>query len=106
MASGMDLNGTRSILEIITFFQCFAGQFAFFADENQPGIQTVGKRCPQKKPSGFNHGDAVDFQVFILFNELIDSGFQPFRIMQQCCDITELDAFFGIVGNGADVIGQ
>ena len=102
----MDSHCVGSVFQVIALFVGVEGEFAFFANGDEAGMESQGSGGGEDKSSSVDADDLVNGSGRVRFDESVHSPSKQGGIRENGCDVFELDARFGKVGNVADGSGQ
>ena len=77
-------------------------KLAALADRHETAPQAARDRAAENESTRFDASDFVDLAVAPGIDHRVDGDFESLGIAQQRGDVTELDARFRVVRNGAD----
>lgn len=99
----MDLNGIRSVLELVALAHGLARQLARFTCGNKAGAKGYSHRYANHKASSLWAHDLGDSHAGKVLGEGIGHGFERLGIAEERRDVFKDDSGLGIVGDVDDL---
>ena len=100
----VDFDRRLAVFEVVGLFDRFAGQFALFADGNEPRPELVGDRGAEEESARFHAGYDVEIHAGERLRHFVHREAQAFAAVEDARDVAEEDAGFRKIGNAADVV--
>jgi GNAT superfamily N-acetyltransferase len=105
-AVNVDLELGAAVFQVILQRMRAVRQLAGFAQRDERSIQEQSQRSREQEPPGFGRGDGIDLPVAIGFVHELDRLAKGIRLRQQRRNVLEKDAWFGKIGNIANVLRE
>ena len=98
----VDDKGVRSVLEAVFDFETVGGQFPWFPDWNEPGVQPVRQDPPENEPARFNADNFGNVLSLIVGGQFIDDRREGAGVFEQRGDVVEENTGLGEIGDFAN----
>ncbi len=99
---GVDFERIGGVFELVGDGHRFRGEFFWFANGDESGVEAVGESRGENEAARFDSGDDVYFVAVVVFAEAIDKRVETARVLQQSGEVVEKNAGLGVIGNFAD----
>jgi len=99
----VNLDGVRSIFQLIRLPLNLIGQLARLPDRHETDAQVVSQRCPDYESASLDAGDVRRLDRPVLVGEDIYDEAERFGVLDKGCQVLEDDPRFGKVRDIADL---
>lgn len=100
----MDFDGVDAIFLGVGFLNRFGGEFSRFAAEHDACTEFHRKCRSHDESPAFYADDFCDAFVFVEFIEFVEHDLDAFRVLEECCHVSEVDSLDGEVRDASQVV--